>query len=311
MRLRELELSQQLDRDLQEHSTGCCPLPGVSDPGVRSVFVEQLVESIRRVKYVAVIRHRQISPLRADANSELFDPIKAAILRQQSGQIEDAFWLVFLSVHFGRHRTAGWRLARDIYGALGGSPHWDWPHVSAHPQDFRNWLTANRATLEGADGVVRRFGNHRKYESLDPTSSRGTGAAVQTYVKWVLTHGTHQALVQDAEIRVGGDPALMFHHLYASMTAVASFGRTARFDFLTMVGKLDLAPIQPGSTYMDGATGPLRGARLLFGDATAKSSFLDAQVKQLAGKLNVGMQVMEDALCNWQKSPHAFKPFRG
>lgn len=28
-------------------------------------------------------------------------------------------------------------------------------------------------------------------------------------------------------------------------------------------------------------------------------------------QLKVDMQVLEDALCNWQKSPYIFMPFRG
>ena len=48
------------------------------------------------------------------------------------------------------------------------------------------------------------------------------------------------------------------------MDALKRFGRTARFDYLTMVGKLGLANIAPGSPYMVGATGPLKGAALLF-----------------------------------------------
>ena len=44
-----------------------------------------------------------------------------------------------------------------------------------------------------------------------------------------------------------GDPRKAFDILYHSMGAVASFGRTARFDYLTMIGKLGLAPIEPGS----------------------------------------------------------------
>jgi hypothetical protein len=94
------------------------------------------------------------------------------------------------------------------------------------------------------------------------------------------------------------------------MDAVASFGRTARFDYLTMVGKLGLAQIEPGSTYMQGSTGPLQGARLLFGEA-ASAAALDAWLVELDGVLDVGMQVLEDALCNWQKSPEKFIPFRG
>jgi hypothetical protein len=97
------------------------------------------------------------------------------------------------------------------------------------------------------------------------------------------------------------------------MSAVKSFGRTARFDYLTMIGKLGLAPIEPGSAYLQGATGPVKGARLLFGDAHAVLSLkeLDIRLVQLGGELNVGMQVLEDALCNWQKSPQKFRPFRG
>jgi hypothetical protein len=34
-------------------------------------------------------------------------------------------------------------------------------------------------------------------------------------------------------------------------------------------------------------------------------------VVKLGDALGVGMQVMEDSLCNWQKSPEAYVPFRG
>ena len=99
--------------------------------------------------------------------------------------------------------------------------------------------------------------------------------------------------------------------------AVASFGRTAKFDYLTMIGKLGLAPIEPGSTYMHGATGPLSGARLLFGGrktAPLTRSDLEAWLVELEARLHLGthgMQVLEDALCNWQKNPRTFVPFRG
>jgi len=77
---------------------------------------------------------------------------------------------------------------------------------------------------------------------------------------------------------------------------------------------MDLAPISPGSAYLRGATGPLRGARLLI-DGTPKSSRnaedLDQVLQRVDQRLKVGMQVMEDSICNWQKSPRKFKHFRG
>src|SRR5205823_89573 len=125
----------------------------------------QALESLHRVEYVSRIRQRTLSPARQDPTSDAFDPLKAAILFQNAGRLDDAFWMVFLFVHFGKHRRTGWRLARDVYGALGGQP-WAWAIVSTNPQAFRQWLASNLLTLQGRDGVARHFGNHRKYVSL-------------------------------------------------------------------------------------------------------------------------------------------------
>jgi hypothetical protein len=98
------------------------------------------------------------------------------------------------------------------------------------------------------------------------------------------------------------------------MESVYRFGRLGKFDYLTMLGKLALAPVEPGSAYMTGATGPVAGARLLFsGDPKADLSalWLDARLVDLDAYLGVGMQVLEDALCNWQKNPTRFRRFRG
>jgi hypothetical protein len=61
---------------------------------------------------------------------------------------------------------------------------------------------------------------------------------------------------------------------------------------------------------MHGSTGPVQGARLLFGNHENPVN-LDRWLVELDAELQVGMQVLEDALCNWQKSPERFKPFRG
>jgi hypothetical protein len=289
------------------------PLPGVKNEAARKVLVEQIIESLRRIEYAHLIRDsRKIDPNRANSSSAIFDPIRAAVLRMRNGEFDEAFWLIFLSVHFGKHSKDGWRLARDIYGALGGTP-WTWARVSANPQAFRAWLAKNEAKLRN-DGVSRRFSNHRKYESLSASSPAGTAAAIESYVNWVSPPRTHQQLIQSAHRTVGQNPMEVFDYLYQSMNAVRRFGRLGKFDYLTMLGKLGLAPIEPGSAYFSGATGPLRGARLLFGgnpSTKLNCNQLDDLLNELNGYLNVGMQVLEDSLCNWQKSPKKFKSFRG
>lgn len=308
MRPRDRKLAQQLESRLLSFDREARPLPGIRDLFKREVFIEQLLESVRRVNYVSVISTRQISSCRADPDDERFDPLKAAILYQRKGDIDETFWLVFLFVHFGKSRKHGWRYVREVYGRLGDGKRWDWVNVSINPTGFRNWLATHRNELKGG------FGNHRKRQSLDAHSPTGTGAAVESYVNWVNPPRTHKELMDEALEDANGDPHKTFDALYRSIDAVASFGRTARFDYLTMVGKLGLAPIKPGSTYMQGATGPLDGARLLFADDKAAAlgrAELDKWLIQLDAHINVGMQVLEDALCNWQKSPRSFKVFRG
>jgi Alpha-glutamyl/putrescinyl thymine pyrophosphorylase clade 3 len=102
--------------------------------------------------------------------------------------------------------------------------------------------------------------------------------------------------------------------LYESMSAVSRFGRLGKFDYLTMLGKLGISPINPDSAYLREATGPMMGARLLFlGDPTNSSADkqLDSRLVELDGVVEVGMQVLEDSLCNWQKSPSQHIYFRG
>lgn len=286
-------------------------LPGINDPRARLALIEQLVESVHRVEYVHVLQRRQLSQERANPHAGLFDPIKAAILHHRTGNDDEAFWLTFLSVHFGKNLRTGWRLLRDVYGRLGRTP-WTWPRISADLTGFRRWLAASLGILRGGDGVARRFGNHRKYQSLDAWSPSGTGSALESYVEWIAPPRQHREVFTTAITRARGDGRLAFAYLYETMQ-VASFGRTAKFDYLAMVGKLGLAPIEPDRAYLSAATGPLTGTRRLFGATgrNASPAQLDNYLVQLGAELGVGMQVIEDAVCNWQKSPLLFRPFRG
>lgn len=305
MRPRDSKIAEQLRTNLKLFNKKTCRLIGIQTDKAFDALIGQFLESIHRVEYISLVAARNISILRADPASELFDPLKAAILFKRQGQIDESCWLVFLFVHFGKNKQTGWDLARSIYGRLNSNPWWNWQQASANPSEFRKWLQTNRRNFNG------HFGNHRKYQSLDAYSASGTGSAVESYVRWVHNFGNHEKLFQMAKIEGGGDPKRAFDCLYNSMDTVMAFGRTGRFDYLTMIGKLGLSDIKPGSAYLNGATGPVKGAQLLFGDYKSSRAVLDKYLIQLDSVLGVGMQVIEDALCNWQKSPNKFLPFRG
>jgi Alpha-glutamyl/putrescinyl thymine pyrophosphorylase clade 3 len=299
----------ELDATFNKFDSDVENLLGIKNPVARAVLVEQIIESLRRIEFVHVVRDGEIDPRRADPTSHLFDPIRAAAFRMRKGELDEAFWLVFLSTHFGKHVKYGWGLTRAVYGGSSGAT-WTWKRVSRDVDAFRVWLSHNEVILR----EKYAFSNHRKYQSLSAYSDVGTGAVVASYVNWVASPRSHAQMIQEIHKKVGQDPQAVFDYLYRSMDSVMGFGRLGKFDFLTMLGKLGLAPIEPGSAYLVGATGPLQGARLLFtNNAKAKVSprELDARLTKLNSYLDVGMQVLEDSLCNWQKSPKKFISFRG
>ena len=289
------------------------PLPGFT-PARRASLIWQLVDSSRVNMYVEYLCAADLSPQSADpSDAYWFNPVKAAIIRHREGDDDDAFWLIFLLTHFGKHRWAKWRYVREVYGALGSSERWNWQRVATNVDHFRDWLDAHRAQLNDSS-LPYGFGNHRKYESLAGWTAAGTGSVVASYVSWVGEPPQHHISFDEAISEAANNPESAFDNLYRSMVKVHRFGRLARFDYLSMIGRLGLADIRPGKTYLRSSTGPLKGARLLFqttGEPEIPVTTLEDKAATLVGHLGVTFDVMEDALCNWQKSPNEFKRFRG
>lgn len=284
---------------------GALGFQGIPDDVTIDTLAWQFIASLRREDYYRLVQSKPIEAHRADPNSAMFDAERAVAFHVQQGNIDDAGWLIFLMTHFARRPDSGWRRLQDVYGKLGVGT-WDWASVQGNPQAFFRWMTANWRSIGGA------FGNHRKYESLKPTAKRPMSRAVENYLAWVGP-ADHQTFFANAVRVAGNDPHVIFDQLYRSMR-VNSFGRLAKFDYLLLIGRYGLAPIAAGSAYLDGATGPGRGARLLIdGNPTSRTANITLQtaLDGLDGRLNVGMEVMEDALCNWQKSPRRFIHYKG
>jgi hypothetical protein len=312
IRPRDLHRAATLRAGLQKYSRTTRALPGIQSGASLQCLVEQLLESIRRIEFVSAVSTRPISPSRLDPASDNFDPVRGAILLHQRGSYEEACWMVFLFAHFGKHVRTGYQLTRDVYGKLGAGSVWDWKSISHAPGAFRKWLARNEKRLRSKPDRGY-FGNHRKYLTLSDASDAGTGAAFATYVRWVKSFGSHKVLFDSALAESQADPGKAFDWLFVSME-VASFGRTGRFDYLTMIGKTGLAAIAPRIPYLQGATGPLQGGRLLLeGDrfAPLQWQLVESWLTDLGNALGIAMQVVEDAICNWQKSPDKFIAFRG
>ncbi|MEW2914943.1 hypothetical protein [Leisingera sp. JC11] len=284
------------------------PLPGIVTAQRRLCWAQQIVSSLRRISYTDTLLMRDVSPARCDPHSGIFDPVRGALHFQRHGQLDEAIWLTFILTHFGKHAVDEWRFAQNVYGSFQAGPVWTFANYGANPVAFENMLLENAATLASC-----KFSNHRKFQSKKPEAVART---FRTYYQWQTEFGGFRDRLVATHASVGQEPHAAFDALYKSMKDVFGFGggRLGRFDFLTMLGKLQLAPIAPGSVYLDKATGPLAGARFLFfGDRehaiTGKA--LEPRVDALDQLLEVGKQVIEDSLCNWQKSPDIYEYFRG
>lgn len=147
MRPGYINLTGELEKNLNLFHQNNYRLPGIKLKSIRKCLINQIIASIRRIKYVSTICERDISPCREDPSSDFFDPLKAAIKRHRDGIIDDAFWLIFIAIHFGKNIRTGWNLAREVYGQLGGAKNWDWQQISSDPNGFRQWLISNQASL--------------------------------------------------------------------------------------------------------------------------------------------------------------------
>lgn len=283
-------------------------LVGLTSPERKSVLVAQLVDSIRRIEYVNVTSIRARSANLYTPYSASFQPLAGAAALDKAGRTDEAYWLVYLATHFGKHKIDGWNLTEDFYGRFGQGGVWDWASASQDPMAIADWLDANYPHVTSA-GRSRRFGNHRKFETLMP-GPKGTGHAVATYIQWIAAHGSHQALIRDAQARVGQNPKDVFACLYDDLDQVAKLGRLGKFDLLCNLSNLLIAPILPDKAYIAQSTGPRAGARLLFGNALSVAQ-LETVCAEFAEHLDVSPQAIEDALCNWQKSPANYIYFRG
>jgi len=295
---------QRLEAELTGAKTAF-GLTGLQNQATIETLALQFIASQRREDYYKRVQAKPISAARADPNNPAFDAERAVAYHMQQGNIDEAGWLIFLMTHFARPVGAKWLRLQDVYGRLGNG-RWDWATVTASPAAFYNWLDANWQQIRG------KFGNHRKYTSLRPNVLIPMRKTVADYLVWIGPGG-HAAFFAAAVHAAGNDPHVIFDHLYNGMK-IGTFARLGKFDYLSLAGRYGLAPIEAGSAYLKGATGPEAGARLLV-DGSRKSatplSSIQNTLDALDLRLKVGMAIMEDALCNWQKSPTKFVHYLG
>src|SRR4051794_20368801 len=84
-------------------------LVGVEAKVARETLGKQMISSLRRLDYTVILKRRDVARERIDPANDMFDPERAAIFHARADDIDEAIWLVFLSIQFGKHGKHGWR----------------------------------------------------------------------------------------------------------------------------------------------------------------------------------------------------------
>ena len=248
----------------------------------RGRFIDHLSRSLRQRKAVARLWSN---------NRRTNDIIGLIHLARDVGDMDDAIWRCFLAAHFGRASADADQApsAARFLCAFGTEPYWTWQRVCDAPTTLRTWLANHDSDLQSLS-----FGNHRKYESKWPDD---IWAVVESFLTLAEENDGPKQLVTVADHK--GDAAAQFDVLYRRLSPLWRFGRTGRFDFLSLLIDLRLISAEPASCYLRGATGPLKGAKRLWGKRPIGE--IDRLAANLAARLKVSPMAIEDALCNWQK----------
>lgn len=208
----------------------------------------------------------------------------------QSQQLDEAIWRCFVAAHFGRASATGREQiesAGRFLCAFQQNPFWTWRRVAAAPDALEEWLHECPDDL-----ATLAYGNHRKYESQKPGL---IWSVMDSFITLAKQYGSPSQLIA-SHASEGCD---RFDELYRRLRPIRRFGRTGRFDFLVLLLDVGLIADEPTSCYLKGATGPLKGARKLWGPKLPTE--LDQAAAELAMQIGVSPIILEDALCNWQK----------
>lgn len=253
--------------------------------------VASLSEQKRIIEHLShSLRLRQASSRKWSRIKSADDIIGLIQVPRDAGDLDEAIWRSFLAAHFGRASAEGEKVgsASDFLCAFGAEPFWTWQRVRDNPAALHRWLSGHKADLQ-----TLAYGNHRKYESKQ---AGDIWDVIESFLVLAKEYGGPAGLVTT-------DPALdageQFDSLYRRLNPLVRFGRTGWFDLLGLLIDLKLISAEPASCYLRGATGPLKGARRLWGKRTIGE--LDYLAADLAVRLGISPMALEDALCNWQK----------
>lgn len=258
----------------------------------------QTNDSIKRIEIYQLYKERALKA--EEQSSSYFHTFVPFVLCQRpSLSSEDKAWFLYLATYFGKSAKSKWELFKRA------------------AFDLDNNLISVSTVLRDREKYYRHlhhidffrnatFSNHRKYTVKKLEGYNGFIKSANHFLDNLLM------FVPPNDIS--------FDEMYRLSLEIPNFGRMAAFDFTASFCKCDLNVEEPKSMYLINSTGPLAGLGDFLALSGKKIFSKEEKVKLGNNLLNwflsnshiyMVAQVLEDAICNWQKSPRKYVRYFG
>lgn len=262
-----------------------------------TILARQTNDSIRRISIYESYKKRA---LQAVSGKQNFIHTSIPFVLAQRGDLSqiNKVWVLYIATYFGKSSKSNWELFNRAT--------FDNNKSIMLFEDIRKDLNKYFTYLSSFnffDGCA--YSNHRKFTAKRLNGQKGVFESMEYIVENIDQYSVENKMDFDS--------------MYKLAQKIPNFGRLAAFDFSCSLVKCGLIVEEPQSMYGEHSTGPLNAIGLLL-KLTNNSSSLEAKLRLCSDLMqwfqnnsNIFMvgQVLEDAICNWQKNTSYYIQYRG
>lgn len=262
-----------------------------------NTLARQTNDSIRRIEIYSSYRQRALQAV--NKKHDFSHTSIPFVLAQRSDlSLNNSLWVLYVATYFGKSNQSGWELFnRATFDSNKSIMLFE--DIQKDLGKYFNYL----ASFDFFEGCS--YSNHRKFTAKRLTSEKSVFESMEYFVKNI-----NQYSFEDR---------IDFHSMYKAAQKVPNFGRLAAFDFSSSLVKCGFNVAEPESMYGENSTGPLNAIGLLLrltnnnSSSKAKLELCSDLMKWFQKNSNIFMigQVLEDAICNWQKNPSTYIRYKG
>ena len=267
------------------------------DAKTLNTLARQTNDSIRRIELYKSYRERAIHAVNKGLDFN-HTSIPFVLAQRSDLSQNNRLWILYLATYFGKSNQSGWELFKRATFDRKKSI-----MLFQDIQKDRDEYFRCLASFDFFDGCS--YSNHRKFTAKRLTGEKGVFESMEYFVKNINQYSFGYRID--------------FHSIYKGAQKIPNFGRLGAFDFASSLVKCGFDVAEPESMYGENSTGPLNAIGLLLrltnGDSSqkAKLQLCSDLMEWFQKNSNIFMvgQVLEDAVCNWQKNPSTYIWYRG